>query len=344
MCNRLLSTSLLGLGLAGAALPAAAQMSPLSVALPAVAQYSDRASFTSAAPGLTTLDFGVANTSGGTLTVYANSAGLTFYGVNFVGTENTGRYTLSVNTPAFYPVYAGFSGEPTGLIAGDNSASTSPITTITLPPGTTAVGTDLYTIRLGDGYTNSVQPVDFTLYSGTTPLGTYQVLTFEKPTLAFAGFVSTVPITSMTVVGENNSLDDLSSFAFGSSLITATKPASNDVNISLFVAALPPDINKRTRINVMTTNNGSFSADQLQITSVTFNGVTPFPAPTSSSPVPTTPNLLAPGHSQVNGFKFMPPIGTTTGKFIVSGIYIDTNTGKPGAFTTTIRSLPLPQK
>ena len=343
MCNRLLSACLLGLGLAGAALPAAAQMSPLSATLPTVAQYSDRPSFAAASLSLTTLDFRTANTSGGTLTVYANSAGLTFYGVNFVGTENAGRYSLSVNTPAFYPVYAGFSGEPTGLLAGDNSAYNSPVTTITLPPGTTAVGTDLYTIRLGDFGANSVEPLDITLYSGATALGTYQVLTYEKPTLAFAGFVSTLPITSMTVTGENDSLCDLSTFVFGSSLAAGSKSANNDVQPSVFVAALSPDVNKLTQINVTTTNNGSFSADQLQITSVTFNSAVPLPAPTSPSPVPTTPDLLAPGHSQVNGFKFNLVPGTTLGVFKISGTYIDTSTGKPGAFATTIRRLRLPQ-
>ena len=121
-------------------------------------------------------------------------------------------------------------------------------------------------------------------------------------------------------------------------------PVNFGVKISVFASASAPDLTGKTQINVTTLNIGSSTADMLQVTGVTLLGVTPFPAPTSPSPVPTTPNLLAPGHSQVNGFKFMPPIGTTTGKFIVSGIYIDTNTGKPGAFTTTIRSLPLPQK
>ena len=352
MFARTFHTGCLAAGLLGCtglaamtARPAAAQMTPLTVALPTVTQYSDRGSFTAASSGLTTLDFGVANTSGGTLTGYATASGLTLSGVNFVGTENSGQYTLAVITPAFFAVYAGFSGNPTGLIAGDNGAYNSPIVTVTLPPGTMAVGTDLYTFRLGNGYANTAEPVDVTLYSGGVSLGTFRVITFEKPTLAFAGFVSTVPITALQVQGENDSIADLSTFAFGTSLAAAKPPTNNGVKIAVSaVAQSSPPANGQAFINigVTATNNGSSGADMFQITSVTFNSAVPLPVPPSASPIPTTPNLLVPGHSQTNTFTFRAQPGTVSGVFKASGTYIDTVTGKSGSFTTTIRSLPAP--
>ena len=341
-----LRAALLGLAALAAmtARPAAAQMTPLTVALPTVTQYSDRGSFTAASSGLTTLDFGVANTSGGTLTGYATASGLTLSGVNFVGTENSGQYTLAVITPAFFAVYAGFSGNPTGLIAGDNGAYNSPIVTVTLPPGTMAVGTDLYTFRLGNGYANTAEPVDVTLYSSGVSLGTFRVITFEKPTLAFAGFVSTVPITAMQVQGENDSIADLSTFAFGTSLAAAKPPTNNGVKISVSaVAQSSPPANGQEFINVgvTTTNNGSVGANMLQLTSVTFNSGPALPVPPSASPVPTTPNLLGAGQSQTNTFTFSAFAGTVSGVFRVSGTYLNAN-GGTGSFTTTIRSLPAP--
>lgn len=199
-------------GLALAALALAANTS----AQAQVTEYTDRAAFTAAAPSLTTLDFAAAN-PGGTATGYNTAAGLTLGGVNFVGTENSGQYALGVAAPAFFSTYQGFTGDPTVLQAGDNNATSSPILTITLPTGTTAVGTGLYTLVLGDGSANTVESVDFTLYSGAVSLGMFTVPTFEKPTVAFAGFTSTMPITSIQVVSENNSIANLSNFAFGPS-------------------------------------------------------------------------------------------------------------------------------
>lgn len=341
-----LRAALLGLAAlaAFAARPAAAQVKPLSVALPTVTQYSDRASFTAASSGLTTLDFGVANTSGGTLTGYSTAAGLTLDGVSFVGTENSGEYSLAVVAPAFYPCYAGFTGNPTGILAGGNDAENAPTTTVTLPPGTTAVGVDLFTIALGDSTGNTVNPVDVTLYSGSLSLGTFRVATYEKPALAFAGFVSASPITTMTVQAENAGLADLSAFAFGATPATAKPPTNNGVKISVIATAQSsPQANGQEFINVgvTTTNNGSVGANMLQLTSVSFNSGPALPVPPSASPVPTTPNLLGTGQSQTNTFTFSAPAGTVSGTLRVSGTYLNAN-GGTGTFTATLRSLPAP--
>ena len=337
---RSLSAALLGLAaLAVTPRPAAAQTAHPNLAPASVAQYSDRGSFTAASSGLTTLDFGVANTSGGTLTGYATASGLTLDGVNFVGTENSGEYSLSVNTPAFYPCYAGFNGNPTGLLAGGNDAYNAPTTTITLPPGTLAVGTDLFTIALGDFDANTVNPVDVTLYSSGVSLGTFRITTYEKPTLAFVGFVSALPITTMTVQAENAGLADLSTFAFGATPATAKPPTNNGVKITVSaVAQSSPQANGQEYINVgvLTTNNGSQGADKLQLTSVTFNSGVPLPVPPSASPVPTTPNLLGAGQSQTNSFTFTAQPGTVSGTLRVGGTYVNAN-GGTGTFTATLR-------
>ena len=120
-------------------------------------------------------------------------------------------------------------------------------------------------------------------------------------------------------------------------------PVNTGPKIVVSASASAPNAAGQTLITVSTGNLGAATADKLQITSVTLLGVGPLPAPISPSPVPTTPDLLAPNHTQTNGFDFTPQPGTTSAVFKVSGTYIDTSTGKPGSFTTTVRSLPLPQ-
>ena len=90
-------------------------------------------------------------------------------------------------------------------------------------------------------------------------------------------------------------------------------------------------------VTVTTSNGGSATADHLQITGVTLDGAPPAPAPISPSPVPTTPDLLAPGRSQVNGFRYAPPPGTKTAILHVGGAYTDTSTGLTASFAATIR-------
>ena len=318
---------------------------PNSVALPTVTQYSDRAAFTAASSGLTTLDFGTTLQSGVTARNFSTPAGLTLYGVNFVGTDDGGQYALSTTSPSYYSLYSGFNGNPTVLQAGNNGAYTAPTTTISLPAGTTAVGVDSYTLELGDGYGNSVEPVDFVLFSGNTRIYATTIQTFEKPNLAFAGFVSTVPITSIQVTGENGSLNNLSTFAFGSSAaLPKPPPVNNGPKLTVTTQVSVPDSTGRFTVAVFVTNNGSASADMLTITNATFNSAAPSPVPPSPDPIPTTPDMLTPGHTQIEGFSYAPPLGTTHGVYQVNGTYIDTSTGRAGTFSAKFRSLAVPQQ
>ncbi len=109
--------------------------------------------------------------------------------------------------------------------------------------------------------------------------------------------------------------------------ITVTARAAQDGNGNIIVS-------------VTTTNNGSAAADKLQITSVTLNGAAP--APLSPSPVPTTADLLAPGHSQVNGFRYTLPPGTQTAALRIVGTYTDTSTGLTGSIKAGIPRLAIP--
>lgn len=348
MSFRLFQTGVLSAGLLlafCAGRPAAAQaVYPKTVALPTVTQYSDRGSFTAASSGLTTLDFGTTLPNGTTARDFSTAAGLTLDGVNFVGTDNGGSYALSTTSPCYYDLYAGFNGNPTVLQAGNNGAYTAPTTTITLPAGTTAVGVDSYTLELGDGYYNSVEPVDFVLFSGSRQIYATTIQTFEKPNLAFAGFVSTVPITSVQVTGENGSINNLSTFAFGSSAALPKPPVNNGPKLTLTAQASPQAADGSFTVAVFITNNGSANADMLTITNATFNSAVPSPVPPSADPIPTTPDLLTPGHTQIESFSYAPPLGTTHGIYKVNGTYIDTSTGFSGTFAATFRSLTVPQQ
>jgi hypothetical protein len=349
MSFRLFQTGLLSAGLLLAVFagrPALAQtMHPNSVALPTVTQYNDRGSFTAASSGLTTLDFGATTPINTTGVDYSTAAGLTMNGVNFVGQDDAGHYRLGTTAPAFYPLYQGFDGNPTVLQAGGNAPFNTITTTITLPAGTTAVGVDSYTLRLGDYYSNTVEPVDFVLFSNGVQIDAATIQTFEKPNLAFVGFVSPVPITSIQVTGENNSINNLSTFAFGSSAaLPKPPPVNNGPKLTVTAQASVPDSNGRFTVAVFVTNNGSANADMLTLIGATFNSAVPAPVPPSADPIPTTPDLLSPGHTQIESFSYSPPLGTTHGVYQVSGTYVDASTGFSGTFSATFRRLTVPQQ
>ena len=88
-------------------------------------------------------------------------------------------------------------------------------------------------------------------------------------------------------------------------------------------------------VTVTLTNAGGATADFTRINSVTLNGSR------TSSALPTTPNLLAPNHTQTNTFTFSVPAGTNTAPFTLSGTYVDTRTNKTATFSASVRSLPI---
>ena len=181
--------------------------------------------FNAATTGRTTLDFTPYTVPGsGQATSYSTAAGLTVDGVNFVGNVTGGGHYLYVVNPSNYFIYSGWDGNPT-VLQGPTGTGTPPsaqgVLDITLPAGTTAVGTNLYTVENGpEVYGESVHIQLSTGDSFTVP-------TFQKsdaPDLAFAGFTSTVPITSMQISMPNAGYPDLSGFVFGQRLETSNVP------------------------------------------------------------------------------------------------------------------------
>jgi len=173
--------------------------------------YTDSSLFNLACSNLTLIDFSTANVNGSnSITFTSSSSGMTLSGVNFVGKLSDGTYSTGVVGPNFYPSYSGWPGNPTVLTDGSNSTLLRTLT-ITLPNNITAVGTNLYTAYVGDGSSNSVSTVTFTLNNGDKLVFN----TFEKPDLAFAGFTSTAPISSIQVTTPGNTFPYLSSFVFG---------------------------------------------------------------------------------------------------------------------------------
>ncbi len=219
-------------------------------------QFTNRTTFLAAiGSGYTNINFDSAVTSG-TNTSYSTSSGLTISGVNFTGNLTAGSNYLYAVRPTYFPLYQGWNGNPTVLQgpSGTGNTSLAGTLTITLPAGTTAVGTDLYTVTQGDTDANTASPVQFTLSTGQT----FSITTFGKPTLAFAGFTSTVPITSITVQAPNGAatLPNLSSFVFGHSSGTAAAPEPG--SMALFGSCLLPLaglVVRRRRANKVTAKN-----------------------------------------------------------------------------------------
>lgn len=187
--------------------------------------FSSLSAFNAATTGRTTLDFTSYTVPGlGQATSYSTAAGLTIDGINFVGNVTGGGYNLYVVNPTNYFIYSGWNGNPTvlqGPTGTGTPSSAQGVLDITLPAGTTAVGTNLYTVENGaEVYGESVHILLSTGDSFTVP-------TFQKsdvPDLAFAGFTSTVPITSMQISMPNSGYPELSGFVFGQRLETSNVP------------------------------------------------------------------------------------------------------------------------
>ena len=171
-----------------------------------VTLFTDRAAFLAATTNLVTLDFSsLINYN------YSTPNGVTLNGVQFVGTQTaTGSNFLYVAGPNTYPYYAGWNDNPIilqGPPGQDNGQYSAGYLDIKLPANTTVVGMNLYTV-LDEG-----RPITFSLSTGQT----FTVGTFTKPTLAFAGFTSRTPITSIRVTTADKAFPNLSSFCLNPS-------------------------------------------------------------------------------------------------------------------------------
>lgn len=161
--------------------------------------YTDKAVFSAAALGLTTIDFnGIAPEN---WLVRYTPAVLTLSGVEF---EANGR--MYVIDPGFY----GFSYAGAGFLHVDKTS----ILSVTLPAGATAIGTDYGGLFAGGGTTFSVALSTGDVFDFSTDKS------IEGGSLDFLGFTSTVPISSLTF---NNMPDEpafnaIDNFVFGSAV------------------------------------------------------------------------------------------------------------------------------
>ncbi|MHB0960844.1 MAG: PEP-CTERM sorting domain-containing protein [Pirellulaceae bacterium] len=161
-----------------------------------VVVYTDKAVFSAASFGLTTIDFNGIAPEGG-LYDYTG-AELELSGVVFTGTER-----LHVIDPGFYS----FSYPGAGFLHFDALNVTS------LPAGTTAVGTDY----------GGLYALDDTTFSVTLSTGDIFTFTTEESveggSLDFLGFTSTVPISSFEIrMPDESSLNAIDNFVFGSAV------------------------------------------------------------------------------------------------------------------------------
>jgi hypothetical protein len=169
-------------------------LTALLISLPAYGQvilFTDRQAFEAATANRTSINFADFLAPGQVIGQVTGPAGLTLSGVNFMGLPANFLYVIA---PGYGDPYQGWITNPTVL---QSLAPPGTTLVVTLPPGTTAVGTDIYTIT---GNPNPGlplyfygDPVQVSLASGQA----FTIQTFNKPNLAFVGFASASPITSL---------------------------------------------------------------------------------------------------------------------------------------------------
>jgi hypothetical protein len=161
--------------------------------------FTDKAVFSAAASGLTTIDFnGIAPEN--SLVQYTPPV-LTLSGVEF-----TGWSRMYVIDPGFY----GFSYPGAGFLHVDRGSSVS---VTSLPAGTTAVGTDYGGLFAGGDATFSVTLSTGDIFNFATDKS------IAGGSLAFLGFTSTVPISSLEFRMPNEpTFNAIDNFVFGSAV------------------------------------------------------------------------------------------------------------------------------
>jgi len=158
--------------------------------------FTSRAAFTAATTGLTTIDFeGIAPAN----SVANFTSPLTIAGATFSGSP-TGQVSV-VDSGFFAPLFQFNSGA---------SLSGFTFVDVTLPAGTTAIGTDLMSTN------PSGLPFQVTLSTGET----FIVNTPLRPERGFFGVTSDVAITSIRFVtvpgpGQSNGIPLVDNFSFG---------------------------------------------------------------------------------------------------------------------------------
>lgn len=170
--------------------------------------YTDKTAFTSATTTKSTIDFeGIAPAGG--FSDFSTAAGLTLGGVTFVGPRTSVSipnppvhdFSLGVVDSASLPILTDFGTGAMLQASGSYQSGTFSGVTgsleIMLPVATTAFGLDLATIGIVSGVVlpNNIADLDISINGGTP----FNIQTLIRPNLAFAGFISTDPIKSISI-------------------------------------------------------------------------------------------------------------------------------------------------
>ncbi len=171
-----------------------------SPAFASPAFYTDQSAFDAAAGAPTSFGFSSIVSGSGTGD-YATASGLTLDGVTFVGTTGNGGYYLGAEGPDYIAVDYNHGLDLPSLQAPALTSNfygiTDGATTITFAgSGVTAFGLDLFDVLAGDYSGAGTDTVNLAAGGGTGSVGT-PLATGD----AFIGFVSSTPITSVTLTG-----------------------------------------------------------------------------------------------------------------------------------------------
>lgn len=186
----MLRRTLIGLALAVASFPLAATT---------ITTYTDRALWTAASTGVTTIDFETLGASPGAATGYSTAAGVTLSGVNFVGI-----------LPGDYYLFAEKENPGSSLYWGSGTVLMGPwyqnlsgrYIQINLPAHVTAFGLDLMANSM------TAQQVTIVLPG----VNSFLVNTQANPTRTFWGFTSDTPISTIQISATASPLIDNVSF------------------------------------------------------------------------------------------------------------------------------------
>jgi hypothetical protein len=123
---------------------------------------------------------------------YGTSAGLTLDGTNFSGQIPGSNWLLVVDPAATPELYDWGSGAT--LVGPSSSLGAGSALVVTLPPHTTAFGTDLMSfVPVGHTFAPAQETFTITLSSGDS----FSALSGDFPARAFVGVLADAPITSV---------------------------------------------------------------------------------------------------------------------------------------------------
>jgi len=162
--------------------------------------YTSLTSFTTAV-GTTPASFGFNSIiSGSSIADYGTASGLTVSGFQFVGTNGSGGYYLGAEGPGFIPL--DYDRGTVSSIQGPALTSSfyqisNGQLTITMPSGgVTAFGLQLWDVLAGNYLGAGTDTVDLTVNGSSG-----SVVTPAFAGTAFIGFISSTPVTSVTLTG-----------------------------------------------------------------------------------------------------------------------------------------------